>query len=41
MALAIATLTVCVERFNEAKGFADSLGGAYKSNFDAKAAEAQ
>lgn len=41
MALAIANLTVCVERFNEAKGFADSLGGAYKSNFDAKAAEAQ
>ena len=41
MALAIANLTVCVEKFNEAKPFADMLGGGYQSNFTTKAAEAQ
>ena len=41
MALSIANLTVCVEKFNEAKPFADMLGGGYQSNFTTKAAEAQ
>ena len=38
---ALAFLTVCVEKFNAAKPFVDALGGPYKTNFDAKIAEAQ
>ena len=41
MNLAIAYLTVSVEKFNEAKPFADALGGAYQSNFNGKQATAQ
>ena len=41
MALAVANLTVCVEKFNDSKAYADALGGAYQSNFNTKAAEAQ
>ena len=41
MALAIANLTVCVEKFNESKPYCDALGGAYQSNFQTKFAEAQ
>ena len=41
MAMAIANLTVCVEKFNESKSYADALGGAYQSNYNTKAAEAQ
>ena len=41
MNYAIAYLTVCVEKFNEAKPFVDSLGGAYASNFQTKYQDAQ
>lgn len=36
MNLAVAYLTVCVEKFNEAKPFAEACGGAYLSNFTGK-----
>jgi len=38
---AVAYLTVCVQKFTEAKPFAEQCGGPYKSNFDAKFTEAQ
>ena len=38
---AVAFLTLSVEEFNTAKPFVDALGGAYKSNYDAKFAEAR
>ena len=38
---AIAYLTVCVEKFNDAQSHAAALGGAYQSNFNTKLAEAQ
>lgn len=41
MNLAVAYLTVTVEKFNEANPFVQALGGAYKANFDTKFAEAQ
>jgi len=33
---AVAYLTVCVEKFTEAKGYAEACGGAYLSNFTTK-----
>ena len=41
MNLAVAQLTVCVERFTEAKPFAEACGGAYLQNFSAKYQAAQ
>lgn len=41
MNLAVAYLTLCNERFTEAKPFAQACGGAYLSNFEGKYRDAQ
>mmetsp|Transcript_10576 Transcript_10576/g.13081 ORF Transcript_10576/g.13081 Transcript_10576/m.13081 type:complete len:85 (+) Transcript_10576:882-1136(+) len=41
MNLAVAYLTVCVEKFTDAKGYAEACGGAYLANFTGKFQEAQ
>lgn len=38
---AVAFLTISVEEFNAAKPYVDALGGGYKSNYEAKFAEAR
>ena len=40
MNTAIAYLTLAVEKFTEAKPFAEQVGGPYKANFDVKFAAA-
>jgi len=41
MNLAVAYLTLCNEKFTDAKPFAEACGGAYLQNFSAKFQEAQ
>ena len=41
MNLAVAYLTLCNEKFTDAKPFAEACGGAYLQNFNAKFQEAQ